>query len=191
MQNTFILSILECMTKKEEKKLKKAETNQAPLPTQTAWEAKLAQQEEITKKAQLDYINLKADFDFLTRQIKLKEQTMEQETLLKVIKKLLPFVEDLRKSLLHLTEVQKTEGLGKGVQIVYDKFLATLAELEIFPIDEIAVPVDPELHEPISVVPAQDEAHKGTIVQIFDQGFVLRKEGQQKVILPSKVVVAQ
>lgn len=191
MQNTFILSILECMTKKEEKKLKKAETNEAALPTQTAWEAKLAQQEEITKKAQLDYINLKADFDFLTRQIKLKEQTMEQETLLKVIKKLLPFVEDLRKSLLHLTEVQKTEGLGKGVQIVYDKFLATLAELEIFPIDEIAVPVDPELHEPISVVPAQDEAHKGTIVQIFDQGFVLRKKGQQKVILPSKVVVAQ
>ena len=151
--------------------------------------SKLAEQEEITKKAQLDYINLKTDFDFLLRQTKLKEQTMEQETLIKVVKKLLPFVEDLRKSLLHLTEEQKADGLGKGVQMVYEKFLDTLAEFNIFPIDETGVEVDPQLHEPISLMPTTDKNLKGKVVQIFDQGFVLRKDGNQQVIFASKVIV--
>ncbi|GHW02562.1 hypothetical protein AGMMS50249_3480 [candidate division SR1 bacterium] len=152
-------------------------------------ESKLAQQEEITKKAQLDYINLKADFDFLMRQTKAKEQTLEQDTLIKVVKKLLPFVEDLRKSLFHLTDEQKADGLGKGVQMVYDKFLGALAELAIFPIDQINVDVDPQLHEPISMLPTEDKKLKGKIIQIFDQGFVFKKDGFQQVILPSKVVV--
>ncbi len=174
------------MTKKEEKK---TDLNKEVLLQADKLQAKLTQQEEITKKAQLDYINLKADFDFLLRQTKLKEQIMEQESLLKVIKKLLPFVEDLRKSLLHLTDEQKSDGLGKGVQMVYDKFLATLTEFDIFPIDKIGVEVDPQLHEPISLIPTEDKKLKGKIVQIFDQGFVLRKEGNQQVIMPSKVVV--
>jgi molecular chaperone GrpE (heat shock protein) len=86
-------------------------------------QAQLAEKEEIAKKAQIDYINLKADFDFLVRQTKMKEASLEQDILIKVVKKLLPFVEDLRKSLLHFTDEQKTEPLGKGVQMVYDKFL--------------------------------------------------------------------
>jgi molecular chaperone GrpE (heat shock protein) len=100
-------------------------------------QAQLTEKDEIAKKAQIDYINLKADFDFLVRQTKKKEETLEQEILIKVVKKLLPFVEDLRKSLLHLTEEQKAEPLGKGVQMIYDKFLFALAELHIFPIDTL------------------------------------------------------
>ena len=71
----------------------------------------LTEKEEIAKKAQVDYIHLKADFDFLVRQTKMKEETAEQENLLKVVKKLLPFVEDLRKSLENLSLEQKEEPL--------------------------------------------------------------------------------
>ena len=71
----------------------------------------LTEKEEIAKKAQIDYINLKADFDFLVRQTKMKEEAAEQENLLKVVKKLLPFVEDLRKSLENLSSEQKEEPL--------------------------------------------------------------------------------
>jgi molecular chaperone GrpE len=155
----------------------------------THLQAQLTEKEEIAKKAQIDYINLKADFDFLFRQTKTKEQSLEQDTIVKVVKKLIPFVEDLRKSLLHLTEEQKSEPLGKGVQMVYDKFLSALAELQIFPIESLGLEPDSLLHEPVSVQPIQDKKLKGKITQIFEQGFFLQTKEEKIVIFPSKVVI--
>jgi molecular chaperone GrpE len=152
-------------------------------------QAQLLEKEEIAKKAQIDYINLKADFDFLVRQTKAKEETLEQDTLIKVVKKLLPFVEDLRKSLLHLTASQKADALGKGVQMVYDKFISALAELSIFPIDTLFVEPDAQFHEPISIQPTEDKKLKGKIMQIFEQGFYYKKGEERVVLLPSKVVI--
>ena len=114
------------------------DTNQDSSSTEIANLKKLlAEKEEIAKKAQIDYINLKADFDFLVRQTQMKEKTLEQDVLLKVVKKLLPFVEDLRKSLENLTPAQKEEPLGRGVTMVHSKFISALAELQIFPIESL------------------------------------------------------
>ena len=153
-------------------------------------QSQFAEKEEIAKKAQIDYINLKSDFDFLLRQTKLKEETLEQETLIKVVKNLLPFLEDLRKSLLHLTELQKAEPLGQGVQMVYEKFLKTLAEFSIFPIEAIGLEPDTLFHEPVTMQPASKPSEKGKIIGVFEQGFYLKKGAEQLPIIPSKVIIA-
>jgi molecular chaperone GrpE (heat shock protein) len=62
---------------------------------------------------------------------------MELDSLLSVVKKFLPFVEDLRKSLENITEEYKDDPLAKGVQIVYDRFLKTLEGLHIKAIDSL------------------------------------------------------
>ena len=149
----------------------------------------LQEKEEITKKAQLDYINLKTDFDFLVRQTQQKEQSLNQEILVKVVKKLLPFVEDLRKSLNNLTPDQKADGLGKGVQMIYDKFIQALGDLAIYPIDSLHLEPDHHLHEPVSVVPVADKKLKGKIVEIFEQGFYLKQGDEKIAIIPSKVII--
>jgi molecular chaperone GrpE len=149
----------------------------------------ITEKEEIAKKAQIDYINLKADFDFLVRQTQIKEQSLEQETLLKVIKKLLPFVEDLRKSLYHLTDEQKTTPLGKGVQMVYDKYLQTLSEFSIFPIEALGLEPDSFLHEPLGMKPTADKKLKGKIIEIVEQGFFFKTGAENIVILPAKVLI--
>lgn len=172
------------MTKKEKKDV--SAVSEAVLEWQSVgWR----DYEEIAKKAQLDYVNLKADFDFLVRQTKAKEQTLEQDTLIKVIKKLLPFVEDLRKSLMQLNDEQKLDGLWKGVQMVYDKFILALWELGVFPINEVGVEVNSQVHEPISTMPTDDENLKNKVIQIFTQGFIYKKDGVEILILPSKVIV--
>ena len=74
-------------------------------------EAQLKDKEEIAQKAQIAYLHLKNDFDLLSRQTQAKEKTMQQDSLIKVVKKILPFIENLRKSLETLTEEQKQEGL--------------------------------------------------------------------------------
>ncbi|MDR0282271.1 MAG: nucleotide exchange factor GrpE [Candidatus Peribacteria bacterium] len=149
----------------------------------------LQEKEEITKKAQLDYINLKTDFDFLVRQTQQKKQSLHQEILIRVVKKLLPFVEDLRKSLIHLTDQQKADPLGEGVQIIYNKFISALAEFQVFPIESEGLEPDTFFHEPVSIQPTENKKLKGRIIQIFEQGFYYKNGEEKMVILPSKVVI--
>jgi len=62
---------------------------------------------EISKRAQHDYINLKRDFDRYMQNMKEKSASLEVDTLIDVVKKFLPFVENLRKSLATIADDQK------------------------------------------------------------------------------------
>ena len=119
------------------------------------------------------------------------EAKPEQDTLIKVIKKILPFIENLRKSLETLTEEQKQEWLGRGVEMIYENCLKSLTELNVFPIESIWLEVDSQMHEPVSMIPTDDQKMKGKIISVFEQGFYYEKEDVKIVIIPSKVVIGQ
>jgi molecular chaperone GrpE (heat shock protein) len=70
-------------------------------------EKALQEQMEITKRAQHDYINLKWDFDRYQQNMKEKSASLEVDTLISVVKKFLPFVENLRKSLASIADDQR------------------------------------------------------------------------------------
>ena len=143
----------------------------------------------ITKRAQYDYINLKMDFDRYQKQMEAFKAQSSVTTLLDTVRKFLPFVENLRKSLAVLTDEQKQDPLAQGVSLVYDKFLQTLAGLSIQPIASIGLVPDSDLHEPVSAQPVDDAAQKGKIIQEFERGFVYQKGTDRIVITTSKVVV--
>ena len=69
--------------------------------------------QEITKRSQYDYINLKTDFDRYQRQIKETQHAAQIDALITVVKKFLPFVEDLRKSLMTISQDHKQDPLAK------------------------------------------------------------------------------
>ncbi|NCQ82373.1 hypothetical protein GW750_06325, partial [bacterium] len=54
---------------------------------------------QIATKAQHDYINLKMDFDSYQSRTESRQADQKIDTLTDVVKKFLPFVESLRKSL--------------------------------------------------------------------------------------------
>jgi len=151
----------------------------------------LQEQTEIATRAQRDYVNLKLDFDRYQRQTAEKEQDLELMSLLSSVKKFLPFVEDLRKSLDNIPEEKKSDPLAHGVQLVYNNFLKTLEWINVYQIEAIGLVPDANLHEPVSAVPATDEKQKWKIVQEFERGFVYRKSDKQIVLKTSKVIVAQ
>lgn len=147
--------------------------------------------EEIAKRSQYEYINLKTDFDRYQRQIKESSQHMEIDSLLSVVKKFLPFIEDLRKSLENITDEHQEDPLTKWVQMIYNKFLKTLEGLHIKAIESLWLVPDSFLHEPVSVEPVEDETLKGKIIKEFERWFVYEKDGEKKVIRASKVIVGQ
>jgi molecular chaperone GrpE (heat shock protein) len=62
---------------------------------------------EMAKRAQYDYINLKVDFDRFVRQTQEKNKTIAVDYLIEVVKKFLPFIENLRKSLDNVAQSSK------------------------------------------------------------------------------------
>lgn len=149
------------------------------------------EQEEITKRAQYDYINLKFDFERYQKQAEEKAKNMEIDALMIVVKKFLPFVENLRKSLLTVSESQKENPMIKWLQIMYDNFIKTLEWMNIKVIESIGLTPDSFLHEPVSMQEVEDKKLKGKIIQEFERGFVYEKDGEKRVIITSKVVVWQ
>jgi molecular chaperone GrpE (heat shock protein) len=74
-------------------------------------QAQLAEKDEIVKNAQLAYLRAKNDMEMIQRQSAMKAESMHQDLLVKIVKKLLPFVEDLRKSLETLSEEDKNSDM--------------------------------------------------------------------------------
>lgn len=144
---------------------------------------------EMAKRAQYDYLNLKMDFDRFIRQTDEKNQTISLDLLIEVVKKFLPFLEDLRKSLENITDEHMQDPLTKWVQIVYDNFLKTLSSMNIYPIESVWQCPDWLYHEPISAIVTEDPEMKWKIIQEFSRWFYYKKDWDIRVISSSKVVI--
>jgi molecular chaperone GrpE len=152
-------------------------------------EQEKADMTEITKRIQYDYLNLKTDFERFQRISADKEKSMESDALVKHFKKVLPVLDQLKASLAHIDEEKANDPFVIGVKMVYDNMLKALESLGIKPIKSIGLEPDSFFHEPLSTMPVEDKKMKGKIVQEFQQGFYLEKDGQKTVILTSKVVI--
>lgn len=187
------INLEEILEEVEQENQKKEESKQKDKSSKQIenLEKELQEQKEITQKAQYDYINLKMDFDRVQRQIQEKESSLETDSLINSVKKFLPFVEDLRKSLDNITDDHINDPLTKWVSIVYNNFLKTLESMNIFPIQAIWLEPDTNLHEAVSVQPTEDKRLKGKIISEFERGFIYHKDDTKKVITTSKVIVWQ
>ena len=152
-------------------------------------ESKLQEKDEIAKNSQINYLHLKADFDILQRQTQQKIDNAERDAEIKVVKELLPFLENLRKSLMNLTEEQQASSLWEGIRMMYDNFIKSLEKLHIRPIEAIGLEPDAQFHEPVSMQPVEDKNLKWKIIQEFQQGFVYENNDEVIVISPSRVIV--
>lgn len=154
-------------------------------------ENKLADAEQITKKAQSDYIHMKFDFDSYMRRTDEQSKTLKIDTLIDVAKKFTPFIDSLRKSLENIPAEHTEDPLVQGVQMVYNKFISTLDMMGIKAIESIWQEPNIELHEAVSAMPVTDETQKWKIIQEFEKGFVYDKGDIHKVVNTAKVVVGQ
>ena len=183
---------LENMLENAKKEADEAQADFGPLLNKIKkLEAQLQEKEEIARNSQIAYLNLKADFDILQRQTQQKIETADRDAVLKVVKDLLPFIENLRKSLLNLSDEAKTSSMGQGLQMMYDNLLKSLEKLKVRPIEAIGLAPDAQFHEPVSMQPTDNEKLKGKIIQEFEQGFVYENGNDKLVITPSKVIIGQ
>ncbi len=180
------------MSKKEKQSTEeqKAEDRIALLEAEIAWLTKqLSEKEEIAKRAQSDYIRLKMDMDSYVSRTESAQKEMKIQWLIEIAKKLLPSVYQLHLMTSSCPQELENNSRAQWVKLLYGKLTKELELLYIYPI-ETSVGSEPNLsyHAPIGNEPSEPHL-QGKIVKELQQGYIYRKDGDEKIILPATVIV--
>ncbi|MFC1781215.1 nucleotide exchange factor GrpE [Planctomycetota bacterium] len=102
----------------------------------------------------------------------------------KIIKTLLPVLDNLKHTLQNANTAEDTDALSKGVRIIYDQMLDILKSHGVEKIEALGEKFDPAQHEAMMQM-AEPEEQDNVVLQEFQKGFKLNG----RVIRPAKVVV--
>lgn len=102
----------------------------------------------------------------------------------KLIKTLLPALDNFEHALQNAHSAENTDVLIKGIQIIYDQLLSILKSHGVEQIQAVGEKFDPVLHEAVTQN-QQPQQEENTVLKEFQKGYKLNG----RVIRPSKVVV--
>lgn len=127
------------------------------------------------------YMYALSDFETYKRNSQKDKQNTLKYGNEKVIKDILPIIDDFDRAFMHMDDETK-----EGVILIYKNFISVLEKHDV-----TIIPAEPgdkfneNIHEAISVVPAIEDKQKGTIADCVTKGYMLL----DKVIRYSKVIV--
>lgn len=163
----------------------------------TTQEVSLTKEEELEKQLQeanetIDeqkdkYLRLSAEFDnYRKRTVKEKAELILNGGE-KSLNSILPIVDDLERALQTMEKATDVAAVKEGVELIYNKFIATLGQNGVKVIETKDKPLDTDYHEAIAVIPAPSEEQKGKILDCVQTGYTLN----DKVLRHAKVVVGE
>ena len=103
-----------------------------------------------------------------------------------LIIKLLPTIDDLERSLEHMTEETDVQKIKEGVQLIYNKFVKTLADQGVQKMESIGKPFSVEFHEAL-MQRADDSVPPHTVIDELETGYMYK----DRVIRHAKVIVSE
>jgi molecular chaperone GrpE len=98
---------------------------------------------------------------------------------------LLPVIDDFERSLKAMETAPDLTSLKEGVEIIYHKFLLTLTQKGLKPMETVGKPFDADIHEAVTQFPAPTPEQKGMIIDELEKGYALN----EKTIRFAKVVI--
>lgn len=130
-----------------------------------------------------------AEFENIKKRTQRERTQLYSDAKVNAIKDFLPVYDDLSRSLAKENVPEDVpESFMNGLQMVHSKFLSTMKQYGVEPIDESGVPFDVNLHDALLRQPAPDEKTGSDVVlQVLEPGY---KMGE-KVIRHAKVIVTE
>jgi len=148
-------------------------------------EARIAALEKDKKENWDRYLRTAADLDNLRKRQKRELDDVRLESKGRVLKEMLPVVDNLERAIEHATAQAGTNPIVEGVQLVLRQFLTAFERLDVTPVEAAGQPFDPNLHEAISQ--QESDSPPGTVVQVLQRGY---KSGE-RLLRPALVIVAK
>ena len=157
----------------------------APLTHEEQLEKELEDAQAVIEEQKDKYLRLSAEFD------NYRKRTMKEKAELilnggeKSISSILPVIDDFERAIKTMETAKDVKAVKEGVELIYNKFMATLAQNGVKVIETKDQPLDTDYHEAIAVIPAPSEEQKGKILDCVQTGYTLN----DKVIRHAKEVV--
>jgi len=152
-------------------------------------EAKLAAAEKDAKDNRDRMLRAAADLENGRKRAKREMDDAKLEAKGKVLKEMLPVVDNLERAIEHAAQQnkddEKIKPIIEGIQLVLRQFMTAFERLEVTPVEAEGKPFDPNLHEAISQ--QESDQPPGTIVQVLQRGY----RSGDRLLRPALVVVAK
>jgi len=132
------------------------------------------------------YVRAVADLENGRKRMRRELDDARSDTKIKVLKEMLPVVDNLERAIEHAAQTQDPGAIMEGLKLVVRQFMHAFERLEVTPIDAAGQPFDPNLHEAISQLETADHP-PGTVVSVLQRGY---KAGD-RLLRPAMVVVAK
>ena len=181
------LNVEETLNNAEEQPQDEQAENAAPMTHEEELEKELETAQETIEEQKDKYLRLSAEFD------NYRKRTMKEKAELilnggeKSLSSILPVVDDFERAIKTMETATDVQAVKEGVELIYNKFMATLAQNGVKVIETKDQPLNTDYHEAIAVIPAPSEAQKGKILECVQTGYTLN----DKVLRHAKVVVGE
>ena len=181
------LNVEETLNNAEEQPQDEQAENAAPMTHEEELEKELETAQETIEEQKDKYLRLSAEFD------NYRKRTMKEKAELilnggeKSLSSILPVVDDFERAIKTMETAKDVQAVKEGVELIYNKFMATLAQNGVKVIETKDQPLNTDYHEAIAVIPAPSEAQKGKILDCVQTGYTLN----DKVLRHAKVVVGE
>lgn len=181
------LNVEKTLNNAEEQPQDEQAENAAPMTHEEELEKELETAQETIEEQKDKYLRLSAEFD------NYRKRTMKEKAELilnggeKSLSSILPVVDDFERAIKTMETATDVQAVKEGVELIYNKFMATLAQNGVKVIETKDQPLNTDYHEAIAVIPAPSEAQKGKILDCVQTGYTLN----DKVLRHAKVVVGE
>ena len=181
------LNVEETQNHAEEQPQNEQAEDATPLTHEEELEKELEKAQEAIEEQKDKYLRLSAEFDnYRKRTIKEKAELILNGGE-KSLSSILPVVDDFERAIKTMETATDVQAVKEGVELIYNKFMATLAQNGVKVIETKDQPLNTDYHEAIAVIPAPSEAQKGKILDCVQTGYTLN----DKVLRHAKVVVGE
>ena len=181
------LNVEETQNTAEEQPQNNQAEEAAPLTHEEQLEKELEEAQTAIEEQKDKYLRLSAEFDnYRKRTIKEKAELILNGGE-KSISSILPVIDDFERAIKTMETAKDVSAVKEGVELIYNKFMAVLAQNGVKVIETKDQPLDTDYHEAIAVIPAPSEEQKGKILDCVQTGYTLN----DKVIRHAKVVVGE
>ena len=181
------LNVEETLNNAEEQPQDEQAENAAPMTHEEELGKELETAQETIEEQKDKYLRLSAEFD------NYRKRTMKEKAELilnggeKSLSSILPVVDDFERAIKTMETATDVQAVKEGVELIYNKFMAVLAQNGVKVIETKDQPLNTDYHEAIAVIPAPSEAQKGKILDCVQTGYTLN----DKVLRHAKVVVGE
>ncbi|MFO7371029.1 MAG: nucleotide exchange factor GrpE [Bacteroidales bacterium] len=143
--------------------------------------------EEKSKELHDKYLRLSAEFDNYRKRTLKEKSDMIKTASEDLLKKLIPFVDDIERGLSMVNNSQDINALKEGMNLIYNRFKDFMGQNGVREIEALHQEFNTDFHEAVTKIPAPEEGLKGKVVDVVEKGYILH----DKVIRYPKVVVGE